>query len=61
MGPHIFITVKGKGFYAYNMIKSEMTASIVHPFLTSIDKVTKKQDQNEYVGVLVDQEQKDIK
>jgi hypothetical protein len=43
------------------MTKSEMTASIVHPYLTSIDKVTKKQDQNEYVGVLVDQEQKDIK
>jgi hypothetical protein len=57
----IFIIVKGKGFYAYNVNDSSIKG-IEHPYLTQIDKVAKAQDlNNEVVGVLVDQEQKDIK
>jgi hypothetical protein len=53
--------VKGKWFYAYNL-KREMIVSIVHPHLTQIEKVSKYQESKdfEYIGVLIDQEQKDI-
>jgi hypothetical protein len=61
-GPYVFIIVKGKGFYAYNY-KRELIASIVHPHLTQIDKVSNLQkDSNvEFIGVFIDQEQKDIR
>jgi hypothetical protein len=62
LGSYIFVIVKGKGLYVYNL-KREMIASIVHPYLAQIEKVSniQKDKYNEYIGVLIDQEQKDIK
>jgi hypothetical protein len=58
---HIFIIVKGKGLYSYN-IKDNELYSIVHPHLTQIDMISKAQDKDfEFIGVYVDQTQKDVK
>jgi hypothetical protein len=58
---HIFIIVKGKGFYSYN-IKDNELYSVAHHHLTQIDMISKAQDKDfEFIGVYVDQTQKDIK
>jgi hypothetical protein len=58
---HIFIIVKGKGFYAYNIRDNELY-SVAHPHLTQIDRTSKALIRDfEFIGVYVDQTQKDVK
>jgi hypothetical protein len=56
-GKYVYIVVKSQGFHAYNMSTKEIT-SFSHPYLTQIDKYAQGA---QYIGVYVDQEQKDVK
>jgi hypothetical protein len=51
---HIFVIVKGKGLYSYN-IKDNELYSVAHPHLTQIDRISKAQGKDfEFIGVYVD-------
>jgi hypothetical protein len=59
---HIFIIVKGKGLYAYNVNKDEINTFMSHPYLAQLDKVSRNQDPlYEYLGVYVDQGHNNVK
>jgi hypothetical protein len=57
----IFILVKGKGLYAYDYIHNTTINFLAHPYLTQFEKASSDgRVDYEYVGVYVDQGQKDI-
>jgi hypothetical protein len=57
---NIFMIVKGQGLYNYDIL-TKILVKKTHPYLIQFDKVTKNEGNYEYIGVYVDQTQKDLK
>jgi hypothetical protein len=56
----LYFIVNGKGFYLYNVPNDKIEKSFAHPFLTQFNMLSVSSISDEYIGVYVDQQQKDI-